>query len=100
MPGFAIALLVAGFAAAQDKPSFSAGVALVHVDVEVTDGTRLLSGFKQEDFRVLDNNTPAKILHFAQDEVPLDMILLFDVSGSMAPKLERLRDSTHAAFAE
>ena len=97
-------LLLTALASAQERPAdnaiFSTGVALVHVDVEVTDGTRLITGFRKDDFRILDNNAPQKILYFSQEEEPLDIILLFDVSGSMAPKLERLRDSAHAAFAE
>jgi VWFA-related protein len=93
-------VLAAAVAAAQDKPVFTTGVSLVHVDVEVTDGTRLLTGFKQADFLILDNNAPQKILYFSQEEEPIDIILLFDISGSMKPKLERVAVAAHAALAE
>lgn len=92
--------LVGGLAAAQDAAVFKAGVSLVHVDAEVTDGTRLLSGFQKDDFRVLDDGKPQPILYFSRDEMPLDLILLFDVSGSMRPKLEKLATSAHAALAQ
>ncbi len=96
-----IAFVVASFAAAQDeKAVFSTGVSLVHVDVEVVDGSRLLNGFTKNDFRIVDNNAPQKILYFSQEEEPIDIILLFDVSGSMRPKLERVAVATHAALAE
>src|SRR5689334_12096544 len=70
-------------AAAQDTPIFKAGVSLVKVDAEVTDGTKLLGGFQKDDFRILDNETEQSILYFSQGEEPLDIILLFDLSGSM-----------------
>jgi VWFA-related protein len=79
---------------------FKTGVSLVHVDAEVTDGNRLLSGFHKEDFQVLDNGSPQAILYFSRNETPLDLILLFDVSGSMRPKLEKLSSSARAALAQ
>lgn len=83
---------------AQDRSVFQSGVSLVHVDAEVTDGLRLLTGFHKEDFRVLDNGAPQTILYLTQEETPLDLILLFDISGSMNPKLELIGRSAHAAL--
>jgi VWFA-related protein len=93
-------VLFGALAMAQDNAVFKAGVSLVHVDAEVTDGTRLLSGFHKDDFQVSDNGTPQTILYFSAEETPLDMILLFDKSGSMLPKLKKLAASAKAAFAE
>ena len=76
-------------AATQETPIFKSDVALVKVDAEVTDGTKLLGGFQKDDFRILDNGTDQPILHFSQSEEPLDLILLFDLSGSMISKLKR-----------
>jgi VWFA-related protein len=90
--------LLGCLAMAQESAVFKTGVSLVHVDAEVTDGTRLLSGFHKEDFQILDNGSPQTILYFSQEETPLDLILLFDVSGSMRPKLEKLSSSAHAAL--
>jgi len=92
--------VIAGLAVAQDHGVFKTGVSLVHVDAEVTDGMRLLTGFHKEDFRVLDNGTPQTILFLSQEETPLDLILLFDISGSMNPKLEKIASSAHAALAQ
>ena len=91
--------LVAGLAMAQDG-TFKTAVSLVRVDAEVTDGTRLLTGFHRDDFRIFDNKAPQTILYFSQEETPLDLILLFDVIGSMHPKLEKLAASAHAALAQ
>ena len=95
-----IVLLNAVLTIAQDVPAFRSDVSLVHVDVEVTDGSRLLTGFHKEDFLVKDNGTSQTILYFSQDEEPLDVILLFDISGSMRPKVAKVAASAHAAFAE
>lgn len=85
----------------QDAPVFKSDVALVKVDAEVLDAEhRLLGGFRKEDFRILDNGSPQDILYFSQGEVPLDVLLLFDISSSMAPKLRKVAASAHAALAE
>ncbi len=87
-------------AAAQEAPTFKADVALVKVDAEVTDGTKVLSGFQKDDFRIFDNGTEQPVLYFSQGEEPLDLILLFDLSSSMRPKLKKLSESAHVALAE
>jgi VWFA-related protein len=85
---------------AQETPAFRGGVSLVHVDAEVTDGFRTLNGFHKQDFVVKDNGAPQSILYFSQDEEPLDLILLFDVSASMKSSVERVAESAHTALAE
>ena len=89
-----------GVAAAQETPIFKTGVALVKVDAEVTDGTKLLGGFQKNNFRIFDNGIEQPILYFSQGEEPLDLILLFDLSGSMIPRLKKLSESAHMALAE
>lgn len=92
--------ILAGCLCLAQPPQFKTGVSLVHVDAEVTDGTRTLTGFHQEDFIVKDNGQPQTIVHFSQDEEPLDVILLFDISGSMRPKIQKVAESAHTALAE
>lgn len=86
---------------AQDDVTFRAGVALVHVDAEVTsaDG-RLLSGLTQADFRVLDEGKVQRIVNFSTDEQPLDLILLFDVSGSMRAVVGAVAGAAHQGLQE
>jgi len=93
-------VIACGLAMAQDSAVFKTGVSLVHLDAEVIDGTRLLAGFHKEDFRIFDNGALQPILYFSQEETPLDLILLFDISSSMNPKLARIASSTHAALAQ
>ncbi len=79
-----LAILACCLASQAQDVTFHAGVSLVHVDTEVTssDG-RLLTGLSRADFRVLDEGKPQPIVNFSAGEQPLDLILLFDVSGSM-----------------
>lgn len=85
---FAAFLAIVFAAAAQETPTFRSGVSLVHVDAEVAaaDG-RILTGFTKDDFRILDQGKEQPILHFSSGEDPLDLILLFDISGSMKSKV-------------
>jgi len=87
-------VLTAALGYSQEAAVFRAGVALVHVDAEVTaaDG-RILTGLKQDDFRVLDERKEQPILHFSADEEPLDLILLFDISGSMRAVVEGVAEA-------
>jgi len=74
--------------AAQTAPIFRASVALVHVDAEVTLDGRILSGLTKDDFRVFDERSPQTVVHFASEQEPLDLILLFDFSNSMRPVVQ------------
>lgn len=85
---------------AQDVPRFRTDITFVRVEAEVTDVGRTLSGFGKQDFTVTDNGAPQTILYFSQDEEPLDLILLFDVSGSMGPSVRKIADSAREALAE
>jgi VWFA-related protein len=100
MGALALILLASFGLCAQDPPTFRTDISLVRTDLEVTDGTRVLTGFMQSDFLVLDDGVPQKILYFSQDQEPLDIILLFDVSGSMAANVARVAASARAAFSE
>jgi len=95
-----LGLLLAWICVAQETPTFRSDVSLVRLDAEVTDGIRTLNGFRKEDFVVKDNGQPRQVLYFSQDEVPLDLILLFDISGSMRPNVQRVAVSASAALAE
>jgi VWFA-related protein len=95
------ATLAASLVCAQDPVTFHAGVSLVHVDAEVLgeDG-RILTGFHKEDFRVFDERKEQPILQFAAEEQPLDLILLFDISGSMRGVVQEVANAAHQGLHE
>ena len=81
-------LLCSALPAQNNDATFRVGVSLVHVDVEVTDAQgKVIHGLTRNDFRVFDQNHPEPIVQFSEGEEALDLILLFDVSGSMKPKV-------------
>jgi Ca-activated chloride channel family protein len=88
-------------AIAQETTTFRTGVSLVHVDAQVTaaDG-RLLDGFGKDDFRILDEGRPQPIVQFAAGDEALDLILLFDVSGSMQEKVAGVAAAAHQGMQE
>ncbi len=94
-------LFFVGAAYAQETPVFRGGVSLVHIEAEVAapDG-RILTGFAKEDFRVLDEGKDQTVLHFSAGEEALDLILLFDVSGSMRPKVQEVAAAAHEGMQE
>lgn len=88
-------------AAAQEPgtPVFRAGVSLVKVDVQVTDGRgRTIPDLTVADFEVFDEGEPRKISYFGREAEPLDVVLLLDVSGSMHRSLRELGDAAQAAL--
>jgi len=69
-------------------------VDMVLVPVTITDPmNRLVTGLEQEDFQVLENGGPQKIVSFASEDAPVTIGIIFDLSGSMTSKLVRARES-------
>ena len=77
----------------QDRPTFSAGVALVPITAVVRDSrNRIVRDLARDDFQVLENSRPRSIVDFrASDDAPISVAFLFDTSGSMpvASNLEK-----------
>lgn len=48
----------------------------------------------KEDFRVLENNQEQTVTYFASTDVPFDLVLLVDLSGSTAGKRDLIKKST------
>jgi VWFA-related protein len=79
---------------------FRTGVALVRVDAQVNSAAGGVNGLSKEDFEVHDNGQPQRVLYSSQDDQALDLLLLFDNSGSMLPAVRRLAASAHTALSE
>jgi Ca-activated chloride channel family protein len=69
-------------------------VDLVLVPVTVTDPmNRLVTGLEREDFQVSENGHRQQISNFANEDAPVSIGIIFDLSGSMSSKLIRARES-------
>ena len=68
---------------------------LITLTVTVTDTYgRYVSGLSKGAFSVLDNKEPVEITYFSDDDSPVSVGVIFDVSGSMSgDKVKRARDA-------
>jgi Ca-activated chloride channel homolog len=74
------------------EKSIKVDVDMVLVNATVTDPyDRLVTGLEQENFRVFEDGTEQEIVHFASEDVPISIGVIFDMSGSMANKVDRSR---------
>jgi len=72
---------------------------LVLVPVTVCDPmNRPVTGLERTHFRVFDNKVEQTVTHFAMDDEPLAVGLVFDTSGSMGSKLRKSRTAAGAFF--
>jgi VWFA-related protein len=72
---------------------------LVLVPVAVSDKlNRPVSGLEKENFRVFEDSVEQPIAHFAMDDEPVAVGLIFDTSGSMDHKLDRSRQAAAQFF--
>ena len=91
--------LSAGMANTGVFAQFSSGVQLIEVYATVTDAKgELVTGLRQSDFQVLENDRPQDISAFAAGEFPLTVALGVDRSFSMAGEPLRLAKLASQTF--
>ncbi len=68
---------------------------LVSIDVSVMDrlGNRGAAGLRAEDFLVYENHVRQKITNFSTTDVPFNLVLLIDTSGSTRDQLLMIRQA-------
>ena len=83
----------------EDEP-VKLGTELVVVDAQVLSKKtgRVVGGLTREDFALYEDGVKQYISHFSQDKLPLSILLLLDVSGSVEPVIEQVRDNGMAAL--
>lgn len=75
-------------------PSIRIDTTLVQIPVTVTDPlNRFVTGLEKEHFKVFEDKTEQAILQFSSEDAPLSIVLVFDTSGSMGPKLQKSRQA-------
>lgn len=71
-------------------PVIKTGTNLVTLNITVTDPYgRYVTGLSKEHFEVFDDKVPQKIQFFSDEDSPISVGLVFDVSGSMKGRLDR-----------
>ncbi len=85
----------------RQQPTFSASVEMVRVDVLVTRDGQPLRGLTADDFEVLDNGVPQQVNLVSAGQLPLDLVLAFDVSESVSgARLGQLRSASDVLLDE
>ena len=101
-PSFLIAVAVVSLAGvchtsfAQKEPTdvIKVNTDLVVFDAQVIDkkSKRVIGDLTKDDFEITENGVKQSVSYFSRDELPLSIMLMLDVSGSVRPILHQIRD--------
>ena len=84
-----------------DDPRFTfrSDVTLGRVDAQVLDdGNHPIRGLRVQDFILRVDGKPQDIRNFQSERMPVDLVLLLDVSHSMEPHIRRVATASHQAL--
>lgn len=94
-----VLVFVACAAAADDQVVFKSDVAMTRVDSQVVDRDgRAITGLQAGDFILRVDGRVVPIRNFASENMPIDILLLLDVSGSMQPHVQRIASAAEQAL--
>jgi len=86
-------------AAAQEQIVFRSDVSLVRVDAQVVDSSnRAIAHLRPEDFYVREEGRTVPIRNLESENLPVDVLFLLDVSGSMRPHVQRIAEASGQAL--
>ena len=78
---------------------FRSDVSLVRVDAQVVDhANRAITDLRVEDFVLHEGGHLQPIRSFASEEMPVDVLIVLDVSASMGPHVQRIADASRQAL--
>ena len=81
------------------RPNIRVDSTLVLIPVTVTDPlNRFVTGLEREHFRLFEDKVEQQVTHFASEDAPLSVGLVFDASGSMGSKLTKSRQAAAQFF--
>lgn len=99
IPVLMLVSLAMGARAQDDAPVFRSDVRLVRVDAQVVDASnRAITVLQERDFRLIENGRKRQIKNFLAEDMPVDVLLLLDVSGSMRPNIELVERASSDAL--
>jgi Ca-activated chloride channel family protein len=92
--------MLAAFVPMLAQTPFSSKVEAVRVDVLVTENGHPVQGLGRADFEVLDNGVRQAVDLVLFEQLPLNVVLALDMSGSVSgDRLEHLRDAASGLIA-
>lgn len=79
---------------APQAPAVKLGTNLVMVPAVVTDPSdRVVAGLRKQNFEIYDEKIKQEIALFSEEDSPLDVGIVFDLSGSMKEKVKKAREA-------
>src|SRR3954468_8716027 len=85
--------------AADEPEEFKSDAAMTRVDAQVVDSMgRPITGLEVNDFVLRVDGKVQPIRNFGSENMPVDILLLLDVSGSMEPHVQRIADASEQAL--
>jgi VWFA-related protein len=84
----------------QDADVYRVNVRVVLVDAQVVNKKtqQIVSSLKKNDMEIYEDGVRQQISSFSQDELPLSVVLLFDLTDSVRPVLKPLANGALAAL--
>jgi VWFA-related protein len=78
------------------NPTFSVSVDWVFLNVSVRDRNtnRTISGLEMRDFQVYEDGVLQNLEHFQPTEMPFNLLLLLDISGSTEPYIDLIKEAS------
>lgn len=99
MKSILLAACLAAISFAATPPQFRADTNVVLVNATVLDRQdRPVRGLDRDQFRVFEDKAEQKITYFSEEEVPVSVAVIFDVSGSMRDKISGMRAALDAVL--
>jgi len=84
---------------AERRGNIRVDTTLVLINATVIDPmSRFVTGLEKEHFRLFEEKVEQKVTHFASEDAPLSIGLVFDCSGSMGAKLQKSRQAAAQFF--
>jgi len=95
-----VAACVVGTADDESTPVFRSDVSMGRIDTLVLDRWQHpIGGLRKEDFLLRRDGKPIPIRNVAHEDLPVDVLLLLDVSGSMWVHVQKVAAAAHEALA-
>jgi len=95
-----VAACVVGTADDESIPVFRSDVSMGRIDTLVLDRWQHpIGGLRKEDFLLRRDGKPIPIRNVAHEDLPVDVLLLLDVSGSMWVHVQKVAAAAHEAMA-
>jgi Ca-activated chloride channel homolog len=81
-------IVVCDLNAPAQSPTFRSAIELVNLNVTVVGGNaRAVTGLTQDQFEIFEDGVRQELQFFASGDLPVDVLLMLDTSGSMAVSL-------------